>query len=148
MIIACTPILKELISLFKLVIKCPIEYFKCHGNLVVKDRLVSGYYSGQKVQRMEDSGCNHGGLLDVESLSGGINKDSGYYLFSPHADMHSAAADLAIEHTEYFFNQLRQLIGDDEFNYFLKIKLEKTFLDMIADFIYNLVNIISNFFGF
>ena len=139
--------LKDLISLFNLVIKCPVEYFKCHGNLVVKDRLVSGYYSGQKVPRLDDS-CNHGGLLDTESMNGGINKDSGYYLFSPHADLHRIAADLAIEHTEYFFNQLRQLIGDNEFNYFLKIKLEKTFFDIIADFVYNLVNIISDFFGF
>lgn len=132
-----------------MVIKCPLEYFKCHGNLVVKDRLVSGYYSGQHVQRIDaDSGCNHGGLLDVDAANGGINKDSGYYLFSPHADMHALAAELAIDHTEYFFDQLRKLIGDDEFNYFLKIKLEKTFLDIIADFFYNLVNIISDFFGF
>lgn len=136
---------------------------------MTKDHLVSGYYSGQNVIRDESSGCNHGGLLDVDSMSGGINKvnlglyivgkrhqlscyslkkDSGYYLFSPHADLHSIAADLAVNHTEYFFNQLRDKIGDEEFNIFLKIKLEKTFLDIIVDLIYNLVNFVSGLFGF
>jgi hypothetical protein len=72
--IECKSILKDLISLFNTVIKCPLEYYKCHGNLVTKDHLVSGYYSGQNVIRDESSGCNHGGLLDVDSMSGGINK--------------------------------------------------------------------------
>ena len=112
-------------------IKCPMPYFVCKGNLVVLDKLVSGYYSDQKLEdgtafeKPEPSGkCSHGGILDgdqYKSAAGGINKDSGYYLFSPHADLHLTAANLAIKHTEYFFNQIRTNIGDDEFKNFLSI---------------------------
>ena len=54
---------------------------------------------------------------------GGINKDSGLYLFSPHADLHLKAAELAIEHTEYYFNQIRKKIGDKEFSNFLDLEV-------------------------
>lgn len=68
--------------------------------------------------------CSHGGLLDASTFqpaTGGINKDSGYYLFSPRADLHLVAANLALNHTEYFFNQIRAQLGDIEFNNFLSI---------------------------
>jgi hypothetical protein len=68
--------------------------------------------------------CSHGGLFDdstFQPATGGINKDSGYYLFSPRADLHLVAANLAINHTEYFFNQIRTQVGDIEFNNFLSI---------------------------
>lgn len=120
-------------------IKCPTQYFKCKGNLVVLDKLVSGYYSGQKlsdgtsVPKPDPSGkCSHGGLLDgdqFKSAAGGINKDSGFYLFSPHADLHMAAADLAVRHTEYFFDQIRNRTGDVEFNRFLNILVSQSDID-------------------
>jgi hypothetical protein len=62
--------------------------------------------------------------LDADTFkpaAGGINKDSGYYLFSPHADLHLTAAMLAINHSEYFFNQIRNNVGDTKFNTFLSI---------------------------
>ena len=53
---------------------------------------------------------------------GGINKDSGYYILSPHAHLHKIASRLAIEHTEHFFNEIRTVIGDKEFAKFLQLK--------------------------
>ena len=96
------------------------------------DKLVSGYYTNQKLTDgtvVANPGdlnkCNHGGLLDSNSYSkealGGINKDSGMYLLSPHADLHQKAALLAEFHTEYFFNSIRKSIGDEKFAKFLSL---------------------------
>ena len=122
---------------------CPLRYFKCEGNIVALDRLVSGYYVHQKLPN--DVGiekpnntmkCSHGGIVDSDSFKpamGGINKDSGFYLFSPHANLHLAAAKLAIKHTEHYFNEIRKKIGDDEFNHFLKIKLSDSFINTVEN---------------
>lgn len=58
--------------------------------------------------------------LKVQAI-GGINKDSGYLIFSPHADLHLQAASLAVEHTEYLLNQIRTKIGNTEFDNFLDL---------------------------
>ncbi len=122
------------------IINCPLKYYKCSNNVLINDKLVSGYYSNQKL----DDGspyekptnlvkCSHGGILDASSSKdaiGGINKDSSYYLFSPHAYLHLKAADLGIKHTAYLFNQIRARIGDNEFSNLLKL-----------DEVKNLVNI-------
>ena len=66
--------------------------------------------------------CSHGGPFDVSTdydAKGGINKDSGYYWLSPHAHLHLKAAELAISHTEYFFNSFRQELGNEEFARFI-----------------------------
>lgn len=69
--------------------------------------------------------CSHGGIFDNSSFVpsvGGINKDSGSYLLSPRADLHLIAASLAINHTEFFFDSLRERVGDDEkFEAFLSL---------------------------
>lgn len=128
--------LVDLVRLFKpnssRMIKCPIEYYKCTENMAVLDRLLSGYFSNQKL----DDGtpvvnpgslwkCNHGGLFDSDSSTrsalGGINKDSGMYVLSPHAHLHLQAARLAELHTEYFFGLIRSRVGDQLFAQFLKI---------------------------
>ena len=57
-----------------------------------------------------------------------INKDSGHLIFSPHADLHLKAAVLAINHTEYFFNDIRKSIGDEEFANFLSLKISDSVL--------------------
>lgn len=115
-------------------IQCPFKYYKCSGNIVTLNKLVSGYYTNQKLADgtpvpKPSPGtvmkCSHGGLLDTDSFNieavGGINKDSGFYLFSPHAHLHSNAARLAILHTQFFFDQIRARIGDENFNEFLQI---------------------------
>lgn len=114
----------------KIPINCPIVYFKCTNN-VIQHKLTSGYYSGQKLPNGDQvikpsnrSKCSHGGYLDQTSLVssyGGINKDTGYYFLSPHADLHLKAANLAIDHTEEFFNFLRIKIGDENFEELLQL---------------------------
>ena len=116
-------------------IKCPITYYICHDNIFIKDRLLSGYASNEK---LEDGSpyekpvglmkCSHGGIMDSSSLIdaiGGINKDSGFYMFSPRADLHLKAAELAQKHTAYFFDQIRVKFGDNEFERFLQLDFNK-----------------------
>ncbi len=77
--------------------------------------------------------CSHGGVLDSSSIynaTGGINKDSGYLLFSPHADFHLKAAELAINHTELFFENIRNNIGDKEFANFLLLEIDNITLSI------------------
>ena len=77
--------------------------------------------------------CSHGGVLDASAIfnaTGGINKDSGYLLFSPHANLHLKAAELAINHTELFFENIRQEIGDKEFANFLKLEIDNKTLSL------------------
>ena len=54
---------------------CPFKYYKCAGNIVKLDKLVSGYYSDQKlddgtaVPKPENIGkCSHGGILDKTEI--------------------------------------------------------------------------------
>lgn len=135
--VPCSSIVKKLASLLaglrvKTTLKCPLEYYKCDNNVAMLDKLLSGFFSGQKLADgtpVSNPGkmmkCNHGGLLDVDSIHipalGGINKDAGMYLISPHAHLHLTAAYLAELHTEYFINSIRFQIGDEKFAKFLKI---------------------------
>ena len=106
---------------------------------------MSGYYvnqaltDGTKISKPENGmKCSHGGIVDSDmfkTATGGINKDSGYYLFSPHADLHLAAANLAIEHTEYFFNEIRSTIGEDEYLKFMQIYAKDDILNYINQFL-------------
>ena len=72
----CGTLVSFLISLIKFVglttsLNCPLIYYKCSGNIIKLDKLVSGYYTGQK---LEDETpvlkpdlqfkCSHGGILD------------------------------------------------------------------------------------
>lgn len=130
----------DLLNFGKINFKCPIQYFECHNNIAVLNKLVSGYYSeqamedGTPVPKPEPSmKCSHGGILDQDTFlpaAGGINKDAGYYMFSPHADLHLVAANLAINHSQYFYNQIRQKIGDVEYNNFLSIYVDQSQLDL------------------
>lgn len=134
----------ELLHIGSLDLKCPIKYFECHGNIVELSKLVSGYYSNQALEdgtpvpKPEPSmKCSHGGILDKDTFlpaAGGINKDAGYYIFSPHADLHLVAANLAINHSEYFFNQIRKQIGDDEYDKFLSIYVDSNQLALAKVF--------------
>jgi hypothetical protein len=66
--------------------------------------------------------CSHGGPFDISTdydAKGGINKDSAYFWLSPHAHLHHKAAEMAINHTEYFFSQFLQELKNDEFARFL-----------------------------
>lgn len=135
--------LLDFIGLNGTMANCPLEYFKCSGNLLILDKLVSGYYTGQKLpdgrpyNKPNQLGkCSHGGILDGSSFvaaEGGINKDSGYTVFSPHAHLHTAAANMAINHTKHFFDEIRRDIGDAEFDKFLELSIDQKTLDTISD---------------
>ncbi len=97
------------------------------------NKLISGYYGGQKLpngqlySKPNNLGkCSHGGMFDKtanEVSKGGINKDSGYYIVSPHANLHDKAVKLAIKHTKFYFENIRANIGDIEYAKFLKLEL-------------------------
>ena len=111
-------------------IKCPVIFYKCKNN-VLTDKLTSGYYIDQKrrdgtpvVKPPHKGKCSHGGYLDLTSNDdsvGGINKDTAFYFLSPHAHLHLQAAQMAIRHTEHFFDNLRQQIGDKNFDELLEL---------------------------
>lgn len=116
--------LSGLVKFFK-PIKCPIVYYKCENN-VITNKLTTGYFTGQKLNNGDEvnkpsnsSKCSHGGVFDESSFrpaEGGINKDTAFYFLSPRADLHLKAAELAVQHTEYFFTRLRENIGDQVFD--------------------------------
>jgi hypothetical protein len=111
-------------------LECPIIFYKCKNN-VRTDKLTSGYYTGQKAEdqdvvKPQKSGkCSHGGYLDKTSIElpafGGINKDTAFYFLSPRADLHLNAAQLAIKHTESFFDNLRASIGNNNYDELLQL---------------------------
>lgn len=111
-------------------IKCPVVFYKCKNN-VLTSKLTSGYYVDQKrrdgtpvVKPPNKGKCSHGGYLDLTSNDdsvGGINKDTAFYFLSPHAHLHLQAAQLAIQHTEHFFDNLRQQVGDKNFDELLEL---------------------------
>ena len=138
--VACSTFLDFFNAIYKLVFSksfssCPVIYYKCYGNLAT-NKLVSGYYGGQKLTDGTSvpkptglNKCSHGGIYDSTSTAtaeGGINKDTGFFLISPHAYLHLSAANLATQHTRYFFNQIRSQIGDTEYVKFLSLKLPST----------------------
>jgi hypothetical protein len=125
-----------LINVRSSLLSCPTTYYKCSGNLAVLDKLVTGYYTGESAPYIKPANgfkCSHGGILDTDSYStqalGGINKDAGYYLLSPRADLHLMAAALAINHTAYFFNQIRANIGDSQYEVFMGISVSQQVLN-------------------
>lgn len=135
--IQCSDAINDLVTVAKeldadFTLSCPVQFYKCKSNLGMLNKLVSGFYTDQKLADgtvIVNPGtlkkCNHGGILDKNSYSiqavGGINKDSAIYLISPHAHLHSAAALLAELHTEAFFNAIRKQIGDKKFKKFVDI---------------------------
>ena len=54
-------------------------------------------------------------------------------MFSPHADLHLLAANLAVNHTKVFLDEIRSDIGDVEFEKFLKIKVDDAKLSQVGD---------------
>lgn len=126
-------------------LKCPLVYYKCMNNTNMSEsKLFSGYYSNQKLsdgssilKPANQGKCSHGGILDATASTissfGGLNKDSAYYIFSPKAHLHLIAANLAIEHTESYFNFLRSQFGDEMFSKFLRLNPNEDLLNKICN---------------
>jgi hypothetical protein len=71
--VTCSPFIQLLNSFLQLIkfhsfkVTCPILYYRCTGNLVQLNKLVSGYYSGQKLDNGDTIAkpdgmlkCSHG----------------------------------------------------------------------------------------
>ena len=135
--IECSAVVTKIVNTLKTLksdikASCPITYYKCSGNIVQLDKMLTGYYTDSKLDDgtlVNNPGnmnkCNHGGFADNNSYSkdaiGGVNKDTGMYLISPHANLHVSAAKFAELHSAYFFNSIRSKIGDTQFQKFLDI---------------------------
>lgn len=116
----------------------PAVHTDCASNLIVsRNFLTSGYKSGQDVVKphkdpstSSTGKCSHGGPRDSSSTKsaalGGINKDSMDPGYSPHHQLHEKAAEAAIEHTRFFFDDktygLRYVVGEEQFQDLLQIR--------------------------
>ncbi|KAF3937947.1 Hemicentin-1 [Dactylella cylindrospora] len=99
----------------------------CDDSLVATE-LTSGYFFGQGADK-PDGKCAHGGPFDAAVWSDpanlarnpfGINKDSSNCTFSPHGGRyHSDAADLAIQASIAWLQDLQEGLGDIKFNQFI-----------------------------
>ncbi|XP_071153469.1 uncharacterized protein [Mytilus edulis] len=110
----------------------------CVFNIILpkKQFLTSGYKSGQDIKKpFKDpktntkGKCSHGGLTDntttTSAATGGMNKDSKLPQMSPHFYKHTSAAETAIDHTVYFFNDntngIRHLTTTENFMRLLQL---------------------------
>ncbi|XP_048240671.1 von Willebrand factor A domain-containing protein 7-like [Haliotis rufescens] len=142
------PLLGQAPPVMDACVSCGGELDKmCEDNIIVDGKiLTSGYRSGQdavkphKHHSISNTGkCSHGGPLDDTSSSvaalGGINKDSTLGSLSPHSHLHQAAAQAAIEHTTYFFDDeeygIRGIIGIKKFNELFQLKPEASVVFVI-----------------
>ncbi|XP_069102311.1 von Willebrand factor A domain-containing protein 7-like [Argopecten irradians] len=95
----------------------------CNNNLLVHDRLTSGYWYGQTHSPKPSAGsgetdgkCSHGGLWDSGKdtpATGGINKATTDPDVSPHYHLHQQAAEAAVQATvEFFIHQTSGILTD------------------------------------
>ncbi|KAM0428611.1 hypothetical protein ACHAPT_006972 [Fusarium lateritium] len=83
----------------------PCKGIHCEENTNGFPKLTSGYYPGEDVPIPGDFKCRHGGFAD--KAYPGINKDSNNCWWSPHADLHFKAAELAMQATMQFFDDIK-----------------------------------------
>ena len=104
-----------------------LGYYECKDNIEqsLKDNgiLTSGYgaaqtdYDGKIIEKTYGK-CSHGGLL-IDSKQdtparGGINKDSPYYLNSPHYYLYDEASALAIRASANMLRDMRRDVNNDQ----------------------------------
>ncbi|XP_069102464.1 von Willebrand factor A domain-containing protein 7-like [Argopecten irradians] len=85
----------------------------CSNNLLVHDRLTSGYLYGQLHYQKPTANpfavegkCSHGGVNDAgrnTAATGGINKETPDWNWSPHAHLHNISGQTAVKATAAFF---------------------------------------------
>ena len=112
-------------------------FYDCDSSTNIIDRvnrkfLTSGYYAGQLYSSRKEivkpkGKCSHGGHLDPSSdmpATGGINKDSEAFSWSPHADLHTTAARVALKSSTQILRGIRNDVGNDaKFAAFLNIEI-------------------------
>uniref|UniRef100_A0A914PCR7 VWFA domain-containing protein n=1 Tax=Panagrolaimus davidi TaxID=227884 RepID=A0A914PCR7_9BILA len=92
--------------------------YVCRNNIIVNNFLTSGYYSSEVSVAPKPKGkCSHGGgtdSTDATCAPGGISKDADTFIFAPHYYLHSIAANLSVQATIRYFEDLRLSIGDEK----------------------------------
>ena len=100
-------------------------YYRCGDNILpnvnANGFLTSGYYTGQTTTGgvaidKPDGKCSHGGFGDPSSdlpSTGGINKDSISFDWSPHANLHDIAASVAVQASVDILQAIRTAVDDD-----------------------------------
>uniref|UniRef100_A0AC35G8Q3 VWFA domain-containing protein n=1 Tax=Panagrolaimus sp. PS1159 TaxID=55785 RepID=A0AC35G8Q3_9BILA len=92
--------------------------YVCRNNIIVNNFLTSGYYSSEASVAPKPKGkCSHGGgtdSTDATCAPGGISKDADTFIFAPHYYLHSIAANLSVQATIRYFEDLRLSIGDEK----------------------------------
>ena len=83
----------------------------CDESTLTTDNLTSGYLPHQTEV---EGRCRHGSHEDLPGL-GGINKDTGSSCWSPHAEYHQLAAEVAASAVEQYLDDIRFLINDENF---------------------------------
>ncbi|XP_062978427.1 von Willebrand factor A domain-containing protein 7-like [Elgaria multicarinata webbii] len=103
--------------------------YSCKNNLVTVKEITSGYKLSATCKGKPQGKCGHGGKDDVtqdDFPTGGINKETSNPLLSPHSDLHSRAAQLAIEATKNFFVEddasLYTQVGENIFRKFFNLQ--------------------------
>ncbi len=88
---------------------CP----SCEDNIITS-KLTSGYYAFEDIKKPNSGKCDHGGITDFNTLLfySGINKDSIACNFSPHWQLHPAAAAVSVEATKKFIRDIKGVITD------------------------------------
>ncbi|UJR16530.1 hypothetical protein I4U23_003430 [Adineta vaga] len=127
--------------------KCPLVYYDCSNNILstinTQQILTSGYLFNQSTENNEIISkpanigkCSHGSVMDESShvpAIGGINKDSNSLIFSPHSNLHFQAVSFAINATERFLNDLRQEIGNDNFDRLFIVHPTEAIAQQVSD---------------
>ena len=111
-------------SLFQLG-QAALFYYRCNNNIIpavnANQILTSGYYTGQTgidgnpIPKPAGK-CSHGGFGDSSSdlpATGGVNKDSISLDWSPHANLHDAAAAIAVQASVDILQAIRTDVDDD-----------------------------------
>uniref|UniRef100_A0A914UKD6 VWA7 N-terminal domain-containing protein n=1 Tax=Plectus sambesii TaxID=2011161 RepID=A0A914UKD6_9BILA len=97
----------------------PLNVFLCKNNIVNNGYLTSGYISSEEATAPKIASqmkCSHGGGADSSSritATGGINKDTNSFLYSPHYELHSAAADMAVQATIDYLEGIRVAVNNE-----------------------------------
>jgi von Willebrand factor A domain-containing protein 7 len=92
--------------------ECP----DCVNNLTT-NVLTTGYYGGDDRPKPHQFKCSHGGIFDKSSegtYGSGINKDTRSCSFSPHWELHDAAARVAKEATKQYIRRIKDNVGEEK----------------------------------
>ena len=119
-------------------------YYRCNNNILpaANQILTSGYYTDQTnvaggVIPKPAGKCSHGGFGDPSSdlpATGGINKDSISFDWSPHADLHDAAAAVAVQASVNILQAIRIEVDDDtKFAAFLNLDQVEASIAYVID---------------